>query len=455
MAIQVVILAAGQGTRLHSNIPKVLHQLAGKPLLRYVLDAAFALPTERKPLVVVGHQHERIRHTFADDPLIFVEQEQQLGTAHAVLQTLAHIDPDDDVLILYGDVPLINTQTLRQLTMHKPEGICLLTALFANPQGYGRIKRDAQQRVISIIEEKDANDAERALKEINSGVYFLNAALLKRWLPQIQKHNAQTEFYLTDIIKQANQEQIQITTLIADEQEVSGVNDRIQLALLERHLQLQRAHNLMRAGVTLLDPARIDIRGELHVGKDVTIDVNVIIAGDVSIGDGCSIGPHSYLRNTVLGRNVEVKAHSLLDGVEVAADCIIGPFARLRPGCVLAEGVHVGNFVEVKNSAVGSQTKINHLSYIGDSEIGARVNVGAGTITCNYDGVNKHKTIIGDDTFIGSDTQLVAPVTVGARATIGAGSTIIKDAAADCLTLTHRIEQRSIPAWQRPKVKED
>lgn len=457
MTIQTIILAAGQGKRMHSDLPKVLHTVAGKPLLQHVIDVAFAVAPDAKPLVVYGHQGDVIRRALAHANAQWVEQTQQLGTAHAVLQALPGVDANARVLILYGDVPLISTTTLKKLIDTTPSNaIGMITARVSNPTGYGRIKRDAQQQVIGIVEEKDATDAERAINEINTGIYVVPATYLKKWLPTIKNNNAQKEYYLTDIVTHAVQEKIAIHTVEPTmTNEILGVNDRVQLAQLERAKQSQLAEKLMQQGVTLRDPARIDIRGNVKVGRDVIIDVNVILEGDVVIGDSCVIGANSIVRNSTLGNSVTIHSHSVLEESKVGDGSIVGPFARLRPGTVLDNTVHIGNFVEIKNSQIKSNSKVNHLSYIGDSEIGARVNVGAGTITCNYDGANKHQTIIGDDVFIGSDTQLVAPVKVNNGATIAAGSTITKEVPANQLTLTHRLEQRSSKEWKRPeKVKE-
>lgn len=454
MAIQTVILAAGQGKRMHSSFPKVLHRLAGKPLLEHVIHTALSISPDTPPIIVTGHQGDLVRNSLAHYNVRWVEQKEQLGTGHAVLQALSEIATDDDVLILYGDVPLISKTTLKKLVETTPKNtIGMLTAQLSHPAGYGRIKRNKTHQIIGVVEEKDATETERQINEINPGIYFATAKHLKKWLPTLKNKNAQGEYYLTDIIKFAGEEEI----LIHDVQphaseEILGINDRSQLAHLERSYQRMMAENFMRQGVTIYDPMRFDVRGDVKIGRDVVIDINVILEGDVKIGNECIIGSNSILRNVVLGERVEVKANSVIDGAEIASDCIIGPFARIRPGTVLAPQVHVGNFVEVKNSEIGEASKVNHLSYIGDSEIGKRVNVGAGTITCNYDGANKHKTTIGDDVHIGSDTQLVAPVSVGAGATIAAGSTVIKDVPAQQLTLTHRIDQRS-KEWKRPEKK--
>lgn len=455
MTIRVIILAAGQGKRMNSNLPKVLHKLAGRPLLEHVIHTALRISPSTPPVIVYGHQGKILHDTFSHYPVLWAEQKEQWGTGHALRQALPEIADDERVLVLYGDVPLISGDTLKQLIDTTPSNaIGMLTAHFVNPAGYGRIKRNKNNKIIGIIEEKDTTANERAITEINPGIYLVDAKRLKKWLPQLKNKNVQREYYLTDIITIAVKEKIPVHAVQpAVLEEILGVNDRAQLAYLERFYQRQQAEKLMQNGVTIYDPARLDIRGEVHAGCDVVIDVNVILEGSVVIGNGCVIGPNTILRHVVLGDRVDIKANSVIDGAEIAADCIIGPFARIRPGTVLEPHAHVGNFVEVKNSEIGESTKINHLSYVGDSEIGKRVNVGAGTITCNYDGVNKHKTIIGDDVHIGSDTQLVAPVTIGAGATIGAGSTITKDAPPHQLTITTKLEQRSIREWKRGKKK--
>jgi bifunctional UDP-N-acetylglucosamine pyrophosphorylase/glucosamine-1-phosphate N-acetyltransferase len=449
MSIQVVILAAGQGKRMFSSLPKVLHLLAGKPLLSHVIETARLL-SNKKPIVVFGHQGEQLRKSLANHDVEWVEQKEQLGTGHALLQALPHLSKDDKVLVLYGDVPLIAVDTLKKLMDTTTENaLGMITANLKQPYGYGRIKRDANHKVVSIIEEKDATEEERAITEINSGIYVVSAELLNRWLPTLKNQNAQKEYYLTDIFRLAATEKMVVNTVQpARVEEISGVNDGLQLASLERYYQYQQAEKLMRQGVTLRDPARFDVRGDIQIGRDVVIDINVILEGKVVIGEGCYIGPHTILRDTELGKQVEVKAHSMIDGGKIHDRCVIGPFARIRPETILAEDVHVGNFVEVKKSHIAEGSKVNHLSYIGDSEIGKKVNIGAGTITCNYDGINKYKTIIGDHAFIGSDTQLVAPVTIGEGATIGAGSTITQNAPANKLTLS-RVTQQTIDGWKR------
>lgn len=456
MAIQVVILAAGQGKRMFSRQPKVLHSIAGKPMLQHVIDTASHLSPHVSPIIVYGHQGRLIQDAFAHQTLRWAEQKEQLGTGHAVQQALSQIQDNDQVLILYGDVPLISESTLKKLIEGtNANALGMLTATLQSPQGYGRIKRDKHQHIVGIVEEKDANEEERAITEINPGIYLVAAKYLKKWLPVIGNQNAQNEYYLTDIIRLAVAENVTVHAVQPEViEEILGVNDRIQLAHLERFYQRKTAEKLLRQGVTLYDPARFDVRGEVHLGQNVVIDVNVIFEGRVVIGDDCTIGPNTILRNTQLGKHVEIKANCVIDGAEIADDCIIGPFARLRPGTVLAKQVHIGNFVEVKNSSVNEKSKVNHLSYVGDSEIGRQVNIGAGTITCNYDGINKHKTVISDNVFIGSCTQLVAPVTIGTGATIGAGSTITRDAPPHKLTLS-RVPQVTLEEWERPKKKEE
>lgn len=455
METQVVILAAGKGKRMYSKLPKVMHHLAGRPLLEHVIRTVLTLSTRKPPIVVYGHGGQILQEKLSQYPVTWVEQPEQLGTAHAVLQALSNIDDNDKVLILYGDVPLISATTLKKLIVTtSPNEMSMLTIQLTDPGGYGRIKRNHENKIISIIEEKDANPDELEIKEVNPGIYFVLAKHLKKWIPNIKNNNNSGEYYLTDIIRMAAQENIIIHEIQPKcLEEVLGVNERGQLAHLERFYQLQTAKKLMQQGVTLSDPNRLDIRGDIQIGKDVTIDVNVIMEGNVIIGNECIIGPNTILRNVNISDKVEIRANSIIDGADIASDCVIGPFSRIRPGTKLAQKVHLGNFVEVKMSQVGEETKINHLTYIGDSEIGKKVNIGAGTITCNYDGVNKHKTIIGDNAFIGSCTQLIAPVMIGKGATIGAGSTITRDAPPNQLTLA-RVEQRSIETWQRPEKQE-
>lgn len=442
MAVQVVILAAGQGKRMHSSQPKVLHSLAGKSLIEHVLQAAKPL-SSLPPMVIHGHQGPILQQNLAQYAIRWIEQKEQLGTGHAVLQTLSYLADQDHVLVLYGDVPLISTTMLQNLINDTPaNALGMMTAQFENPKGYGRIKRDEQGKISRIIEEKDATEQEKKITEINSGIYFIPVNLLKTWLPKIKNQNAQNEYYLTDLIACAVKENTLIYAAKPREQEeIMGVNDRAELARLERFYQKKIAQKLMQKGVTLLDPMRFDVRGQVTVGRDVTIDVNVILEGDVTIGDDCIIGPHTLLRNVVLGNRVEVRAHSILDGAEIGSDAVIGPFARLRPGALLANETHVGNFVEIKNSVIGEKTKVNHLSYIGDSEIGKQVNIGAGTITCNYDGVNKHKTTIGDRVMVGSDTTLIAPIIIHDDVYIATATTVRKDVPAGALVFNSREEK--------------
>ncbi|HVY53883.1 MAG TPA: bifunctional UDP-N-acetylglucosamine diphosphorylase/glucosamine-1-phosphate N-acetyltransferase GlmU [Gammaproteobacteria bacterium] len=451
MSTRIIILAAGQGKRMFSDVPKVLHPLAGKPLLEHVIETAFNISSSA-PIVVFGHEGDRVREALAHLNVTWVKQEEQLGTGHAVLQAMPHLQDDERVLILYGDVPLISVETLKRFEKEVPvEALGLMTVNLANPTGYGRIVRDDHHQVLQIIEEKDADERIRQITEVNTGIYCVKAGYLKKWLPQLSKHNAQGEYYLTDIVSMALDEEVAIYTVQPEMvEEILGINDRLQLNRLERFYQFQYAQKLMRQGVTLYDPHRLDVRGELVVGRDVVIDVGVIVEGQVTIGNGCVIGPHVCLRNTDVGNRVTIKANSVLDSAVVGDEAIVGPFARIRPGTVLGNQAHVGNFVEIKNSTIGENSKVNHLSYVGDAEVGKQVNVGAGTITCNYDGVNKHKTVIEEGAFIGSGTELIAPITIGRGATIGAGSTLTKDAPADQLTLS-RAKQQSIEGWQRPK----
>lgn len=452
MSLQVVILAAGQGKRMQSRLPKVLHALAGRALISHVVDTVKTLKGAHEPIVIFGHEGERLRAALPALNVQWVLQEKQAGTGHAVLQAMPFIQDDAHVLILCADVPLISAATLTHLIEKTPiNGLGLLTAVLNQPYGYGRILRNADGHVISIVEERDANDAEKAIQEINTGIYYVPARYLREWLPQLGNQNHQGEFYLTDIIAFAVKAGLPIQTAQpASLFEIRGVNDRMQLAELEREYQRNQANQLMSAGVTLLDPARLDIRGEVHVGKDTIIDVNVILEGKVTIGENCHIGANVILKDCSIADHVNILPNTIIEGAQIASHAKIGPFARIRPETVLEESTHVGNFVEIKKSKIGTGSKVNHLTYVGDAIVGSKVNIGAGTITCNYDGANKHQTIIEDDAFIGSSTQLVAPVRVGAGATIGAGSTITQDAPAQQLTLS-RVPQRSIAGWERPK----
>ena len=456
MSLTTVILAAGQGKRMHSDMPKMLHRLAGVPLLEHVVNASFKVNSATPPLVIYGHAGEKVQQALEHLNVTWVPQTEQLGTGHALLQALPHIPDNDRVLILYGDVPLILPETLKNFIAATPaDTLGMLTAFFPDPTGFGRIIRDENGKVIQVTEEKDADHAARAINEINSGIYLAPAKFLKKWLPLLTNKNAQQEYYLTDIIRLANQENIPIHAMQpASYEEVLGINDRVQLAVLERSFQRRNAEKLLRQGVTLLDPERFDVRGELTVGTDTTIDVNVIIEGRVIIGNHCIIGPNTILRNTMIGDHVEIRANSVIDGAEIASHCTVGPFARLRPGTILLPKSHIGNFVEIKNSEIGDGSKVNHLSYIGDSEIGKHVNIGAGAITCNYDGVNKHRTVIGDNAFIGSNASLIAPITIGAGATIGAGSVVNRNAPEGKLTIARAL-QKTISNWQRPGTKKE
>lgn len=454
MNLTTIILAAGKGTRMRSQLPKVLHALAEKPLLKHVHDTATELENNQIH-IVIGHGAELVKKTLANLQVNWVEQTQQLGTGHAVQQVSEQIADDTIALILYGDVPLLKIETL-QLLLSKinPKTLALLTINLKNPTGYGRIVRDNSGKVLRIVEEKDATETEKQITEGNTGILAVQGKALKKWLSQLRNNNAQGEYYLTDIIALAVADGFEIATSSPEnEDEVLGVNDKLQLAHLERVYQLQQAQNLMRQGVTLRDPNRFDLRGSLDVGQDVEIDVNVIFEGENKIGNNVKIGANCSIKNATIGDDVIILPNCVIENAQVGANSRIGPFARLRPETVLATDTHIGNFVEIKKSVIGQGSKVNHLSYIGDSLVGKKVNIGAGTITCNYDGVNKFQTIIEDGAFIGSDTQLVAPVTVGKNATIGAGSTITKDTPDDQLTLS-RSKQLSVPHWQRPVKKE-
>lgn len=450
--MNIVILAAGKGTRMRSNVPKVLHQIAGKPLLAYVLDTARTLnPT--KLIVVVGHGADRIRRAFPENDIHFVSQTSQLGTGHAVLQAVPLLDDAYPTLILYGDVPLTQTQTLRTLVNAAGDSrFGILTAKLDNPDGYGRIVRQ-QGKVVRVVEQQDASLSEREISEINTGILVCPTVQLKKWLSNLSNHNAQGEYYLTDLVHCAVTENMRVISSEPERLwEIFGVNSKIQLAELERLLQSLHARKLLDEGITLIDPLRIDVRGSLNCGQDVVIDIGCIFEGDVTLEEGVHIGPYCTIRNSHIGKAAQVFAYSHLDSAKVGADARIGPYARLRPGTELAEHTHVGNFVEIKNSYLGSGSKANHLAYIGDATVGRAVNIGAGTITCNYDGVHKHRTVIEDHAFIGSDTQLVAPVTVGEGATIGAGTTLTKNAPAHKLTVS-RAKQTTLENWSGPKPK--
>lgn len=453
MSLSIVILAAGKGTRMKSAITKVMHKLAGKSLIEHVIDTALRLNPSNLT-VVTGNGAQQVRPLIETKKVVEVVQHEQLGTGHAVMQATAQFASTEQVLVLYGDVPLTQLPTLQQLIYcGDSESLRILTTELVEPTGYGRIVRNDTGDVICITEQKDADAKTLMIKEVNSGIMVLPAKWLAETLEKLTNNNAQGEFYLTDMVSLAVADDIKINTVCCqDNAEVAGVNTRQQLAKLERHFQLLQANVLMTNGVTLADPSRIDIRGQLITGTDVTIDVNVIFEGKVTLANNVEIGANCIIKDATIGEGTIILANSMIDSSTIGANVNIGPFARLRPGTVLADKTKIGNFVETKNSNIGKGSKVNHLSYIGDTDMGVDVNIGAGTITCNYDGANKHRTIIGDRVFVGSDTQLVAPVTVEDGATIGAGSTIRKTVPADALTLTMS-EQRTINGWQRPVKK--
>lgn len=450
--MSVVILAAGKGTRMYSDLPKVLHTLAGKPMVQHVIDVA-DVSGARQVHLVYGHGGELLKQTLKADNLNWVLQAEQLGTGHAMQQAAPFFRDDEDIMMLYGDVPLISAETLARLRAAKPQGgIGLLTVRLDDPTGYGRITRE-DGKVTGIVEHKDATDAERQIQEINTGILIAGGADLKRWLGKLSNNNAQGEYYITDIIAMAYQEGRDIVAVHPDRlSEVEGVNNRLQLSRLERVFQAEQAEKLLLAGVMLRDPSRFDLRGSLQHGRDVEIDTNVILEGRVTLGHRVKIGAGCVIKNSVIGDDCVISPYTVVEDARLHADCTVGPFARLRPGSELLDGAHVGNFVEMKKARLGKASKAGHLSYLGDAEIGDDVNIGAGTITCNYDGANKHKTIIGDDVFVGSDTQLVAPVTVGRGVTIAAGTTVTRDVADNELVLS-RVPQVHKQGWQRPVKK--
>jgi len=450
MKLSIVILAAGQGKRMKSDLPKVLQPLANRPLLQHVIDCARALEAEAIH-VVYGHGGEQVPQAFAGQPLTWVRQAEQLGTGHALMQAMPAIPDAHLVLVLYGDVPLVASATLRALCGAAGErSLALLSVVLDDPAGYGRVLRDKAGSVYRVVEQKDANRKEQAVRECNTGLLAAPAAALRRWLGKLGNENAQAEYYLTDIVALAVRDGYKVEAVVATSAtEVLGVNDKAELAELEAAYRRQRARELMLAGVTVLDPARLDVRGSVTAGRDVLLDVNVVLEGTVVLGDRVRVGAGCVLRDTSVAADTVLHAHCVLDGAEVGAGCSVGPFARLRPGTRLARGAHVGNFVELKNATLGADSKANHLSYLGDTTVGTAVNVGAGTITCNYDGANKWPTVIEDGAFIGSGSMLVAPVTIGAGATIGAGSTISKPAPPGALTL-ERSRQQTLAHWQRP-----
>ncbi|RRS10434.1 UDP-N-acetylglucosamine diphosphorylase/glucosamine-1-phosphate N-acetyltransferase [Pseudoalteromonas sp. J010] len=452
MPLNTIILAAGKGTRMRSKLPKVLHPIAGKPMVQHVIDNAVSLGAHSTNLVF-GHGAEQLQAALAHNQVNWVHQAEQLGTGHAVAVAKEHIADDDKVLILYGDVPLTKKSTLQRLLDVTPDnGLAVLTVDLANPTGYGRMLRE-NGKLVGIVEQKDASDEQLAITEINTGIMAANGKLLKKWLGQLSNNNAQGEYYLTDIVAMAHSEGVEIASAQPDDKmEVEGANNRVQLAALERAYQAWQATTLMLNGASLADPARIDVRGQVTTGEDVQIDVNVVFEGRVELGDDVVIGPNCVLKNCKIGNNVVIKANTLIEDAQVADKCTLGPFARLRPGAIMEEDSHIGNFVEMKKSRLGKGSKANHLTYLGDADVGEKVNIGAGTITCNYDGVNKSKTIIGDNAFIGSNSSLVAPVEIGSTATIGAGSVITATVKEKQLAVA-RGKQRNMDGWKRPKKK--
>jgi bifunctional UDP-N-acetylglucosamine pyrophosphorylase/glucosamine-1-phosphate N-acetyltransferase len=451
--LDILILAAGKGTRMRSDLPKVLHRIGDKALVQHVVDTARTVGGEQI-MIIVGHGAEKVQEKMAAPDVKFVLQAEQLGTGHAVQQALPHLRNDATVLILYGDVPLTRAETLQKLIAGVNEKqIGLLTVNLPNPTGYGRIVRDEKNAVIAIVEHKDASDAQKKIREINTGIMAVKAVHLQKWLPQLKNNNAQGEYYLTDIIAMAKADGIAIHVEQPNAvEEVEGINNRQQQAALERFYQKQKANELMVAGVTLLDPSRLDIRGNLTAGRDVVIDVNCVFEGNVILGDGVVIEANCVIINSEIGNHSHIKAFSHIEESIMAANCDIGPYARLRPGTDLAEEVKIGNFVETKKAVIARGSKVNHLSYVGDAKVGAKVNVGAGTITCNYDGVNKFNTVIGDNAFIGSNSALVAPVKIGAGATVGAGSVITRNVEDSELAIG-RAKQQNIQGWKRPTKK--
>ena len=450
--LSVVILAAGKGTRMYSDLPKVLHKVAGKPMVKHVIDTAKQLNAAQIHLIY-GHGADLLKQRLADEPVNWVFQAEQLGTGHAMQQAAPFFADDENILMLYGDAPLITAETLQKLIAAKPEnGIALLTVNLENPTGYGRIIRQ-DGNVTAIVEQKDANAEQLKITEVNTGVMVSDGASFKKWLERLDNNNAQGEYYMTDVIGLANQDGFKVVAVQAtDMMEVEGANNRLQMAALERYFQRKQAQKLLLAGVSLTDPERFDLRGELEHGKDVEIDINVIIEGNVRLGNRVKIGAGCVLKNVEIADDVEIKPYSVLENAVVGEKAAIGPFSRLRPGAELAAETHVGNFVEIKQAKVGKGSKVNHLTYIGDAEIGRDCNIGAGVITCNYDGANKFKTVIGDNVFVGSDSQLIAPVTIADNVTVAAGATVTDNVEAGELVIS-RVRQRHIPNWKRPTKK--
>ena len=453
MKLRVVILAAGKGTRMRSDLPKVLHKVANKPMVEHVIDTARSLKPEAVNLIY-GHGGEQLQNTIQGDDLTWVEQREQLGTGHAVQQVIPYLKDDEKVVILYGDVPLLTESTLiKLLTATQTTELGLLTMTLDDPNGYGRIVRNTDKQVTGIVEQKDANAEQLAIQEVNTGIMIADGAKLKAWLENLSNDNAQKEYYLTDIVAMAAEQGVTIATAQPDATyEVEGANNRQQLAQLERAFQRRQADELMTQGVTLIDPARFDCRGKLTVGNDVTFDINVVIEGDVTIGNNVTVEPNCVIKDAIIGDNTVIRANSHIEGATVANNCKVGPFARLRPGAELADEAQVGNFVEMKKSRLGKGSKASHLTYLGDAQVGEYANIGAGTITCNYDGVNKFLTEIGNGAFIGSNSSLVAPVKIGNNATVGAGSVVTREVADEELAVA-RGTQRNISGWQRPQKK--
>ena len=453
-ALNIVILAAGKGTRMHSNKPKVLHEIGGKPILAHVIICAKALKPQ-KIIVVYGFGGEIVREAFALEALIWVNQAEQKGTGHALQQAVPYLDDNANTLILLGDVPLVDAEACKKLVEQANNKLAILSFNKPDPTGYGRIVRGGSGNVKAIVEHKDATETQRKINEVNTGIMAMPNAQLKSWLSRLSNNNAQGEYYLTDIVEFAVNDKVDVVAEItADEWSVTGINSKVDLAQIEREHQNRIANKLLQQGVTLRDPARLDVRGDLQCGRDVEIDVNCIFEGDVILGDKVSIAANCVIKNAVIAEGTQILPFTHIDDAKIGENSRIGPYARLRPGSVLQNDTHVGNFVELKNTSVDNGSKINHLSYVGDTTIGKNVNIGAGTITCNYDGANKFKTIIEDGAFIGSDTQLIAPVTIGKNATIAAGSTITKDVPAGGLTVCRAKEQKTYASWQRPvKIK--
>lgn len=452
--LNIVILAAGKGTRMHSNIPKVLHKVGDKPILGHVIACAKSLKPH-KIIVVYGFGGETVKQAFANEDIIWVNQAEQLGTGHAVQQAAPYLDADADTLILLGDVPLIDAQACQKLRTQADNKLAILSFNKADPTGYGRIVRNENAGVTAIVEHKDATDAQRNITEVNTGIMAMPNTHLLQWLSQLTNNNAQGEYYLTDIVALAVQDKVDVVAEITtDEWSVTGINSKTDLAQIERVHQSRIASQLLQHGVTLKDPLRLEVRGNLSCGRDVEIDVNCVFEGDVSLGDNVKIAANCVIKNASIAAGTQIAAFTHIDDTQIGENARIGPFARLRPGTTLAADTHIGNFVELKNAQVDNGSKVNHLSYVGDATIGKNVNIGAGTITCNYDGANKFRTVIEDNAFIGSDSQLVAPVTIGRGATIAAGSTITRDAPPDQLTFCRAKEQKSIVGWKRPqKIK--